>query len=176
MENGCIWLSSTSMQFSDTHFKVVDSLLVPLLSFTRLSCPIEHSSATIHLSNSPTARSSSSPHWITQFMPLPISLLGPFNLPPLLTARFPSCLNIPSSFPLYNPSAFPASTLCLSTNLFTFPFVLFESFSFPSFLPRLSDHFLSQWQDLSFLVAHISTQQICFPNCWRMYPSCLPER
>jgi len=61
-EKGCIWISSGAMLFSETRPNVIDCLPVTLLSFTRVSCPVDHSSATILLPNCSTSSHSSSAH------------------------------------------------------------------------------------------------------------------
>jgi len=172
---GCIWPSLGAMPFSETHTKVVDSLPVTLISFTRASSPIHHSSATILLPHSPTSSPFSSFDSSSQFMPLSISLLTTFNNPPLLTYCFASSLNVSCSSPRYNSSNFPVSALFLSTNSFSFPFLLFKHFWFPSIFQVLSNLFPLWCPALSFIVILTLWCCICFPSCWLICPSCLAE-
>jgi len=116
-EKSCLWLSSRGMLFLETDAKVVDSLLVTLLCFSRGSSPIDHSSATILLPNSPATSPSSSSHSSCWFPPLPISFLTASDSPTFSTDCSPSATNHPSSIPLYMPSTFPANTLFLSINI-----------------------------------------------------------
>jgi len=139
-EKGCSWICSRAMVCLETHAKVVDSLLVTLLSFTRAPSPIDHCSVTILLPNSLTTSSSSSSHSSAQVTPLPIAFLTAFDSPPFLTNCSPSC-NVSFSFLLYNSSTSLASALFVSANLISFPIPRFELFSFPSFLPELSNLF-----------------------------------
>ena len=174
-DKGCSWLSSVAMLFLETHAISVDSLLVTLLSFTRASSAIDHSSVTILLPISLTSSRSSTYHSSSQFTPLPISFLTAFDNLPFLNEYSPT-LNVSFSFPLYNPSTFLASAFFLATNSFSFPFPLFEPFSFPSFLPELSNLFPSLCRAQSFLVTLTINRRISFPSCGRIYPSRLPEQ
>jgi len=105
---GHIWLRLGAMLLLETDPKVLDSLPVTLLSFTRASSTINHSSVTILLPSSLTTSPYSSSHSSSQFTPLPTSFLMAFDSPPLLTECSPS-LNVSFSFVWYNPSTFPAS-------------------------------------------------------------------
>jgi len=115
----CIWISSGVMLFLETPTTVVESLPVTMLSFTRVSSSIDHSSVTIFLPNSMTTSSSSSYQWLSQFMPPLITLLTTFYCPPFWTYSFVTfwtfsslsrCIVLPLS--LYATS-FYQLTLCL---------------------------------------------------------------
>jgi len=153
------------MRFLDMHAKVMNSLPVTLLSFTTASSPIDHYSATILLPNSPTISPSSSSHTCSQFVPLPINLLMVFDCPLVWTDCSPSSMNIFSSFPQYTPSTFAACALSIRTDSFSVPFLQFEPFSFPSFLPELANLIILYSQGLSFLATHTSPRRIRFLTC-----------
>jgi len=132
-KTGCTWLSSRAMLFLETHTKVVDSLQVTFLSFTRAYSPIDHSAGTTLLTNPPTTSLFSCSHSSSQCKLYPVRFLTAFDHPASLTDCFPSSFNVSCSFPMYNPSTFPASNLFLQTNCFPFPFLPFGPFSFPIF-------------------------------------------
>jgi len=131
---GCIWLSSRAMLFLKTHAKVIDSLLVILFSFSRVSSPINHSSATILLVHSPTTSCFSFCHSSSEFKPLRISFLTSIAGLPFLIHCFPSFLNYPFSFLLNIFSTLPANCLFQSVHIISFPVLLVSPFSLTSFI------------------------------------------
>jgi len=138
-EKDCIWLSSGAMLFLETHTRVMESLPVTLLFFTRTSSPIKDSTASILLPNSRTISLSSSSHSSCHFTPLVITFITVFDVLQCMTDCVPSSVYHSFSLLLYIPSTFPANTLSLSINFFSCSALLFGPFLFHRFRSEITN-------------------------------------
>jgi hypothetical protein len=123
-------------------------------------------SPSIHIPNSLIISPSSSFQSSSQITLHPISNLTAFDSSPFLTDSSPVSLHNPSSFTSNMPFSFPANTLFLSTNFFSFPFSPFGPFCSHSSLSDNSNLFPLLCWALVFLVALTSTRCIGFLSPW----------